>query len=158
MNHDSILQRRGANRSVPVVPYPENYKGQALTPDLIKFSTELPRIPYELFGFFRILVADYAKELGCGNTEASRAYLAALERGEDHVWSHAEAPEIAFVSTTEKTRRTCKRVLRIMPMEQMFVLYPPTTAGANYMGQQETLGQASGGTKASKTESKHTLH
>lgn len=122
MKHRSTQHKNAERQAHPVVPDPDGYKGQALLPDLIYFSEQLSRYPKKYLGFFKLLLTEFAREVGCGTTAESLAYLGTLERGESYFWSHAELPDIFLVSTLMKLGMSNQRVIKIMPSEQMFGL------------------------------------
>ena len=123
MKRSSTPRQSASKKPHPVVPYPNGYKGQALLPDLIQFSNELPRYPKKFLGFFKLLFKEFARNVGCGTSVESLSYLDALASGESYFWSDNELPEIVLVSTLEDIGETNLRVLKIMPRKLMLELY-----------------------------------
>ena len=110
------------NRHTPLIPYPPGYMGQPLTVELVDFCDELPVCPEEYRGLMKILLKQFALEMGCGNSKKSRDYLASISNGETIVWWHEYLNGIGFVSIEEQRGRKRQRVLQIMPTSRMLEL------------------------------------
>ena len=84
------------NRHTPLIPYPPGYMGQPLTVGLVEFYDELPDCPKEYRGLMKILLKQFALEMGCGNSKKSRDYLALISKGETVLWWHVHLNGIGF--------------------------------------------------------------
>lgn len=119
MKHRSTQHKVKANQDSSVITYPPGYKGQPLTEDSVFFSDRLMNCPEDYRGIFKILIQQFAVDLGCGDSERSRNYLKAVADGVEAIWYNDDLPAIVFLSIDEKCRNTSKRVLRIMPTLQL---------------------------------------
>ena len=147
-----------SNRAGPVVLYPEGYKGQPLLPDLIFFSNQLPPYAGPYHGFFKILIKQFATEVGCGISPMSLSYLEALKDGISFFWSHDELPNIVLLSEMQNNGRKKQRVLRIMPREQLLGICSPDIVNGLFEKQSD---QVEGGTASQIKPAHpavHTLH
>lgn len=119
MKHRSAQHKVKANQDSSVITYPPGYKGQRLTEDSVYFSDRLMNCPEDYRGIFKILIQQFAVDLGCGDSERSRNYLKAVADGVEAIWYNDDLPAIVFLSMDEKCHNTSKRVLRIMPTLQL---------------------------------------
>ena len=159
MKRSSTPLKSADKQAQPVVSYPDGYKGQALLPCLIFFSSELPPYPIEFLGFiFKMLLQEFAKEVGCGKTASSQCYLDAIKNGTCYFWIHDELPEIALVSTVEKLGKECHRLLKVMPREQMLEIYFPNSTASQAITQSCKKTARTGNAKNPKNPIEHTLH
>ncbi len=122
MKGHSKQQTVKINRQTPLIPYPPGYEGQPLTVGLVDFCDELPDCPEEYRGLMKILLKQFALEMGCGNSKKSRDYLALISKGETVLWWHVHLNGIGFVSIEEQRGRKRQRVLKIMPTRRMLEL------------------------------------
>ena len=119
MKCNSTQDKVKAEHEHPVIPYPPGYKGQSLTSDLITFSEKLSSCPEEYRGIFIILLTHFAEDMGCGDSEMSREYLKAIANDGVAIWYDEDLLGVVFVSLMEECNNTRKRILKIMPTNQL---------------------------------------
>jgi hypothetical protein len=119
------MKRRSAqgnekkNQAQPVIAYPPGYKCQPLTEELIMFSDSLMKCPADYRGVFKMLLKQFAADVGCGDSEKSQAYLKAINCGEEIFWFSDDLPTLVLVSVEEQCAGKRKRFLKIMPIHQL---------------------------------------
>jgi hypothetical protein len=119
------MKRRTAQGTVKtkhaqqVITYPPGYKGQPLTADVIMFSEGLMNCPADYRGVFRMLLKQFAADVGCGDSDKSHAYLKGIASGQEILWFCEDLPTVVLVSVDELYKGKPKRVLKIMPTRQL---------------------------------------
>lgn len=158
MKRSSKPCKGASDLALPVVMYPDGYRGQPLLPELIFFSNQLPPCTAEYHGFFKVLIKQFATEVGCGNSLLSSSYFNALKDGNCYFWSHDELPDIVLLSEMQNKGRKKQRVLRIMPRDQLLEIVGPDCLSELFEQQSDQVeaGKTTDGGPAQPAA--HTLH
>lgn len=108
-----------AEQEYHVIEYPPGYKGQSLTPDSINFSDRFFESTENQLWFVRILLKNFASEVGCGNSQESLDYLEAISNGFDYCWTPSNLTGVLVISFLDKSQKCPKRMLLLITMREM---------------------------------------